>query len=50
MNTLDGKVLVDRGRFLLYGTRRAVVVLLWYYGGIMEINFRVKFTQRVLKT
>ena len=36
MNTLDGKLLVDRGRFLLYETRRVVVPF------IMEINFSSK--------
>ena len=36
MNTLDGKLLVDRGRFLLYETLRVVVPF------IMEINLGAK--------
>ena len=38
MNTLDGKLLVDRGRFLLYETLRAVVPFIIN----MEINFSSK--------
>ena len=44
MNTLDGKLLVDRGKFLLYETRRAVVPF------IMEINFLSKvYSKSLLK-
>ena len=42
MNTLDAKLLDDRGRFPLYETRRAVVPF------IMEINFSSKFYSKSL--
>ena len=42
MNPLDAKLLVDRGRFPLYETRRAVVPF------IMEINFSSKFYSKSL--
>ena len=41
MNTLDGKLLVDRGRFLLYETRRAVVPF------IININMEINFSSKV---
>ena len=40
MNTLDGKLLVDRGRFLLYETGRAAVPFI--INITMEINFSSK--------
>ena len=40
MNMLDGKLLVDRGRFLLYETRRVVVPFI--INITMEINFLSK--------
>ena len=44
MNMLDGKLLVDRGRFLLYETWRVVVPF------IMEINFSSKvYSKSLLK-
>ena len=43
MNTLDGKLLADRGRFLLYETRRVVVPF------IMEINFSSKVYSKSLR-
>ena len=44
MNTLDGKLLVDRGRFLLYEMQRVVVPF------IMEINFSSKvYSKSLLK-
>ena len=41
MNTLDGNLLVDRGRFLLYETRRAVVPF------IININMEINFSSKV---
>ena len=48
MNTLDGKLLVDRGRFLLYETQRAVVPFI--INITMEINFSSKvYSKSLLK-
>ena len=48
MNTLNGKLLVDRGRFLLYETLRAVVPFI--INITMEINFSSKvYSKSLLK-
>ena len=48
MNTLDGKLLVDRGGFLLYETRRTVVPFI--INITMEINFLSKaYSKSLLK-
>ena len=41
MNTLDGKLLVDRGRFLLYEMLRAVVSF------IINITVEINFSSKV---
>ena len=48
MNTLDGKLLVDRGKFLLYETWRTVVPFI--INITMEINFSSKvYSKSLLK-
>ena len=49
MNTSDDKLLVDRGRFLLYETWRAVVPFI--INITMEINYSIKvYSNRLLKS
>ena len=48
MNTLGGKLLVDRGRFLLHKMRRAVVPFIMNI--TMELNFSSKvYSKSLLK-